>query len=132
MCPGKSPRKAFTPSEFDRFDPYRSLGIIHGEPGEPNRICSAELPVNNSGAAMIAITNIFCAAKLLAGFAARPGRRMTAPKTFDVYPESFAPGRRLLPDDEYSELFACSCSDEFYKGFAGRSQVGSLAKSTEP
>jgi hypothetical protein len=128
MGVGESPRKALASPEFDQFDPYRSLGIIHGEPGEPFRICSPELPVNNSGDAIITITNPFCAAKLPAGFAARPGRRMVDPKRSTFTRRASPLDGGFCPMTNTQNFSPASCSDEFYKGFAGRSQVGNSTK----
>jgi hypothetical protein len=102
--------------------PYRSLGIIHGEPGEPLAICSPGLPVNNSGPTMIEVAN--GASKLTAGFAARPGRRMGAPKRSTFTRRASPPDGGFCPMTNSQNFSPATSRDEFYKAFAGRSQVG--------
>jgi hypothetical protein len=104
--------------------PYRYLGIIHGELGEPFRICSPELPVNNSGGSMIEISNVAWSATLPAGFAARPGRRMIFPKRSTFARRASPPDGGFCPMTNPQNFSPASGSDEFYKAFAGRSQVG--------
>lgn len=61
----------------------------------------------------------------MGGICRTSGETNESSQTLDVYPKSFAPGRRLLPDNEFSELFACFRAEtNLYKDFAGRSQVG--------
>jgi len=104
--------------------PYRSFGIIHRERGEPSMVCSPELPVNNSGRAMLDFFSFGFVLTVRAGFAARPGRRMPDPQRSTFQERISPPDGGFCPVTNTQNFSPASGRDEFYKDFAGRSQAG--------
>jgi hypothetical protein len=77
---------------------------------------------------MIAIPNTVCLSILPLGFAARPGRRMAIPKRSTTFTRRASPpDGGFCPITNTQNFSPASGRDEFYKGFAGRSQVGNPA-----
>jgi hypothetical protein len=104
--------------------PYRSRGIIHRERGGSSFPSSPQLTVNNSGVAMIEIYTLDLLSSLRTGFAARPGRRMSVAERSTFYRRASPPDGGFCPMTNTQNFSPASGRDEFYKGFAGRSQVG--------
>jgi len=104
--------------------PYRSLGIIHGKRGEPSPTCSLQLTVNNSGRTVFGIYTFILPHNLRAGFAARPGRRICCPQRSTFSRRASPPAGGFCPMTNSQNFSPASGRDEFYKGFAGGSQVG--------
>lgn len=108
--------------------PYRSLGIIHRELGESSLTASPQFTVNNSGDAVIEIYTFDLFFSLRRGFAARPGRRMFVSQRSTFYRRASPPDGGFCPMTNAQNFSPASGRDEFYKGFAGRSQVGNSHK----
>ena len=107
-------------------DSYRCCGIIHRERAGGLPLTKAQLTVNNSGRTMGPVPKVLDLLILLpVEFAARPGKRITGYQRLTLSVRASSPDVGLCSMTNTQELFACSRSDECYKVFARREQVGS-------
>jgi len=89
-------------------------------------LTKAQLTVNNSGRTMGPVPKVLDLLILLpVEFAARPGKRITGYQRLTLSVRASSPDVGLCSMTNTQELFACSRSDECYKVFARREQVGS-------